>query len=255
MKGIVCMKLIVFDLDDTLLNSNGVVSERTKQAIHNCSQRGMKIGYITMRSARKMNTFLQGLPCDCLANYNGALIYADHKLIAENVMEHTDAMNFIHRVTEIAPGVGISAYFEPYCYKYKEILSYITQERLDYTLESTPPHNFQRIRLFFNGHENIDFSEYISSEMQYKKYHDSAFITNKHVDKGTALETLMRYFNIEKEDTIAFGDNTIDIPMLIASGTGVAMGNAVSSVKEIADFITLSNDEDGVAEYIETYLL
>lgn len=65
----------------------------------------------------------------------------------------------------------------------------------------------------------------------------------------------MHYFGIDKEDTISFGDNISDIPMLKASGTSVAMGNAVSQVKDIADYITLSNDEDGIAEYIEKYLL
>ena len=46
-----------------------------------------------------------------------------------------------------------------------------------------------------------------------------------------------------------------DIPMLMSSGTGVAMGNAELRVKDAADFITFSNDEDGVAEYLETYIL
>ena len=249
------MKLVVFDLDDTLLNSKEEVSERNRQAILNCSQKGMKIGYITVRSPRKIKTFLQGLPCDCIANYNGAVIRAGNKLIAENSIKYENAINYINKVTGIAPGIGICAYFEPYCYKNKEIRSYITQEILEYDLYSTPRHNFQRIRLFYNGYENIDFSKYISSEMQYQKSHDTATITNKLADKGIALESLIRYFGFKKEEILSFGDNVNDIPMLKASGTGVAMGNAVSQVKDIADYITLSNDEDGVAEYIETYLL
>jgi hydroxymethylpyrimidine pyrophosphatase-like HAD family hydrolase len=95
----------------------------------------------------------------------------------------------------------------------------------------------------------------LDDTLQYQKLQDSTLITHKLVDKGRALKAFMRYYGIEREETTAFGDNTADIPMLVASGTGVAMGNAVSRVKEIADFITISNDEDGVAEYIETYLL
>ncbi|QHQ62906.1 Cof-type HAD-IIB family hydrolase [Anaerocolumna sedimenticola] len=249
------MKLVVFDLDDTLLNSKEEVSERNRKAILNCSQKGMKIGYITVRSPRKIKTFLQGLPCDCIANYNGAVIYADNKLIVANTIKYDNAINYINKVTEIAPGIGICAYFEPYCYKNKEIRSYITQEILKYDLYSTPKQNFQRIRLFYNGYENIDFSKYISSEMQYQKSQDSAMITNKLADKGTALESLIRYFGFKKEQIISFGDSINDIPMLKTSGTGVAMGNAVSKLKDIADYIALSNDEDGVAEYIEAYLL
>ncbi len=249
------MKLIVFDLDDTLLNSKGEVTDRNKLAINKCSQLGMKIGYITMRSARKMSTFLQGLPCDCLANYNGALIYADHKLIQEHVIAYSNGINFIKQVTQLAPGVGISAYFEPYCYKNHEIRSYITQELLHYSLESAPHHDFQRIRIFFNGYENIDFSQYTSNDMNYQKFQHAALITHTKVDKGEALKTIMNYFGIDKQDTISFGDHIIDIPMLLASGSGVAMGNAVSELKDIADEITLSNDEDGVASYIYSHLL
>ena len=122
-------------------------------------------------------------------------------------------------------------------------------------MKSTPPHNLQRIRLFFQGDENIDFSRYTSQEMQYQKHQNTAVIMNKHVEKGLALETIQHYFGIEKEQIISFGDSISDIPMLKASGIGVAMGNSASQVKDIADDITLSNDEDGVAEYIEKYLL
>jgi Cof subfamily protein (haloacid dehalogenase superfamily) len=249
------MRLVIFDLDDTLLNSKEEVSERNRQAILNCSQKGMKIGYITVRSPRKIETFLRGLPCDCISNYNGATIYADNRLIGKNEIEYANAISYIRKVTELAPGIGVSAYFEPYCYKDREIRHYISQEVLEYSLYKTPHHNFQRIRLFFNGNENIDFSQYISDEMQYQKHQNSAVITNKSANKGKALEAIIRYFGIEKEQTISFGDNQIDIPMLKASGVGVAMGNAVKEVKENADYVTTSNDEDGVAEYIEKFLL
>lgn len=149
----------------------------------------------------------------------------------------------------------ICAYFEPYCYKNKVIIDYITEEILEYNLYSTPQHNFQRIRLFYNGHLNIDFSQYICSEMQYQKSYDSAIITNRLADKGIALEALIQYYGYEKDDILSFGDNINDIPMLMASGTGVAMGNAVSPVKDIADYITLSNNDDGVADYLETFIL
>lgn len=249
------MKLLIFDLDDTLLNSNKEVSKRNRDAILNCSKKGMKIGYITVRSPRKMKDFLQGLPCDCIANYNGAVIFANNILIEENVIKYDDAINYINKVTEIAPGIGICAYFEPYCYKENKIRTYISQEILEYELDSTPHHNFQRIRIFFNGYENIDFSQYISSEMQYQKSNSSAVITNKLVDKGRALESILRALKIDKEQTISFGDSTNDIPMLKESGIGVAVGNADLQLKDIADYITLTNDEDGVAEFLETYLL
>ncbi len=248
------MKLVVFDLDDTLLNSKEEVSERNRQAILKCSQKGMKIGYITVRSPRKIKTFLHGLPCDCIAYYNGALIFADNKLIEENLIKYVDAINFINKVIEVAPNINIGAHFEPYYFNDKEIRNISTHEK--YNLNSFPKYNFQRIRLVLKGYECMDLSQYISNEMQYHiSVHKTAIITHKYAEKGKSLDTLIHYFGIEKEQTVSFGDDINDISMLKASGIGVAMGNAVSQVKDIADYITLSNDEDGVAEYIETYIL
>lgn len=65
-------------------------------------------------------------------------------------------------------------------------------------------------------------------------------------DKGTALREVCEYYGIASADTIAFGDGGNDIPMLEAAGTGVAMGNASSSVKGCADYVTASVDDDGI---------
>ena len=155
---------------------------------------------------------------------------------------------------EVAPNINMSAYFEPYCFKNNEIRNITNQEK--HNMASFPRYNFQRIRLVLNSYENIDFSQYISDEMQYQiSVHKTAIITHKNADKGKSLDTLIQYFGIQKEQTVSFGDDINDIPMLKASGIGVAMGNAISQVKDIADYIALTNDEDGVAEYIETYLI
>lgn len=250
------MKLIVFDLDDTLLNSMELVSERNRQAILRCSRMGMKVGYITARSPRKIQTFLQDLPCDCIAYYNGAAIYADSKLIAENTIKHEEAIQFMNKVIEVAPEIKITAYFEPFCYKEGRIRNIVTKECVGDDFSLSPEYDFQRIRLVYQGYEYIDFSRYANDKMQYHAtVPNSAVITDIYADKGKALETLLRYYDINKELVISFGDDINDIPMLKASGTGVAMGNAAPAVKSIADYITSSNDEDGVAEYIENYLL
>lgn len=71
------------------------------------------------------------------------------------------------------------------------------------------------------------------------------------VTKGTAIEELARIKNIPREDIIAMGDNYNDLPMIEYAGCGVAMENAVPSVKDKADFITKSNDDCGAAYAIE----
>lgn len=247
------MQALFFDLDDTLLNSKKNISERNKNAIIKCSEMGYKIGYITARSPRKMHEFLENLPCDCIAYYNGACIYAENKMIAEYIIEYKDAIAFIRNIEKKVPLNELSAYFEPLCYRNGKVINCVSGEIMSNDIYSAPQYNFQRIRLVF---DEYDISEIITSDMQYQTTVDkSVIITNIKANKGKALETLMRYYNLSKNQAISFGDDINDIPMLQASGIGVAMGNAVKEVKNAANYVTLSNDEDGVAEYIETFLV
>ena len=65
---------------------------------------------------------------------------------------------------------------------------------------------------------------------------------------------ICRNLQIDLKDTVAFGDQELDLPMILAAGTGIAMGNAIPLLKEKADFVTKSNNEAGVAYALERYL-
>lgn len=79
-------------------------------------------------------------------------------------------------------------------------------------------------------------------------------ISDAHASKGSGLEWLCEFLSIPIADTIAFGDNGNDIPMIVAAGDGVAVGNATPDVKKIADHIAPSCSESGVARYLEPLL-
>ena len=216
----------------------------------------MLIGYITVRSPRKMKSFLNELPCDCIANYNGAMIYADGKLIAQNNIPYSEAINFIERVYKEAPNINIGCYCEPYCFRQNKLINTVTNEILGESMMALPQCEVQRIRIVLNGYEQIDFKQYISQSMRYQvSIHNTAIITSNGATKENALKLLMNHYNITADSVISFGDDTNDIGMLKASGIGVAMGNALQEVKEVADVITSSNNDDGVAEYIEKCIL
>ena len=250
------MKALFFDLDDTLLNSENIISERNKKAIIQCKNQGMLIGYITVRSPRKMKLFLNELPCDCIANYNGAMIYADGNLIAQNNIPYSEAINFIEQVLQEAPNISISYYCEPYCFRGKKLINTVTNEILLGSMMTLSQSDFQRIRIVLNGYEQFDFKQYASQSMRYQvSIHNTAIITSNGATKENALKLLMNYYNITADSVISFGDDTNDIGMLMASGIGVAMGNALKEVKKVADYITLSNNDDGVAVYIEKFIL
>jgi Cof subfamily protein (haloacid dehalogenase superfamily) len=79
-------------------------------------------------------------------------------------------------------------------------------------------------------------------------------IMNHDISKGNAVKILSNYYGINKEEIICFGDAENDISMLEFAGLGIAMGNAENYVKEIADYVTDTNDNDGVAKAIEKYI-
>ena len=63
------------------------------------------------------------------------------------------------------------------------------------------------------------------------------------------------HFDLDLSDVIAFGDDINDYDMLKAAGTGVAMGNATNDLKEVADYVTETNDNEGIPKWIDKYLL
>ena len=79
-------------------------------------------------------------------------------------------------------------------------------------------------------------------------------IMNKGVSKGNALSVLCKLLNIDSQNVMAIGDNENDIPMLKFAGTGIAMGNGEDIVKEMADYVTDTNDNDGVANAINKFI-
>ena len=75
----------------------------------------------------------------------------------------------------------------------------------------------------------------------------------KNVDKGKAVASLCAVLDISTENVIAIGDHELDIPMIETAGIGIAMGNAIQALKEKAHFVTLTNNEAGVAYALRDY--
>lgn len=253
---VIMIKVIVFDLDDTLLNSKGFVSDRNKRALTECSLRGLKVGYITARSPRKMKEFLNGLPRDFIAYYNGASIYIGDNLIKSNLIPYEDGISFLCKVTNVVPDIKIGAYFEPYSLKNNKITDGISEFEFTGDWNRLPSADFQRFRLVLHGYEDIDLAMFTDNNMLYQKtVHNTAIVVHKYANKAEALKVVIQYYGISNNDVLSFGDDINDVEMLNLSGIGVAVDNAVQEAKEAADYITLSNDQDGVADYIERYLL
>lgn len=252
-------KMILFDLDGTLLTSDGIVSSITATAINNCKLKGYYIGIITARPRFKTNIcLLENLPYDFIAFYNGAEIYAENHIIESNLLPYKQSAIMIQKLNMDFPNIIIDVHQEP-CF-YSSICSDICNMKLGdrkmCTINELPKHDIQRIRLKSESIMSISLQKYMISESTfYYTVSGDAIIVQKNANKGYATQAASNFFEIPLNQIIAFGDDVNDIDMIKIVGIGIAMGNACISLKKIAGYITETNDNNGVAVWINRHLI
>ena len=260
-------KLLLFDLDDTLLTTEKTITPRTAETIKYYKTRDMLIGYITGRARPIRDEVFfpdkYGLPTDFIAYYNGAEICSENTAIESNIIPYKNAMEIIRNLDETYPNAKIGVYHEPWSYLKRsgcfegENWNMETGEKIKCGIFELPEYDVQRIRIEFGKNDNKNkLDDFMTEETIYFINADgSAMIINKNATKEYALQKAAEYFNISFDDIIAFGDDINDINMLKAAEIGVAVGNAIDRVKEIADYICDTNDNDGVAKWLVENLL
>ncbi len=264
--------LVAIDVDDTLINSELRISDRNKEAILQAKKAGALLTLATGRMFRSALPFAEQLEMDLpLITYHGALVkqsfsgetlyhqpiprhlalqlirlcqdkdlhlnlYIDDELLVAEENEHTEYYLHVARVPCCVVG-DLERYMHRYPEKSPTKLTIVAGEkvipRLQYELEQ-----------FFGGDLLIAQSKSRFLE-----------ITDPEANKGQALVFLAQKFGIPLEKTMAIGDSMNDIPMLQKAGLGIAVGNARPQVKQAAHIVVSANNEDGVAEAIEDYVL
>lgn len=237
-------KLYIFDLDGTLLNSKNEVTQESKTAIWKCKQSGNYIAYITGRGTIKTKKFIEELPCDAYACNNGSKIYCENKLVEDNSIEYDYGINFLKKECSNKEFFVVE---EPYKYLNYEDKKIDNIYYFKTNIDSLPNKPIDMISI--RDREGINVNKY--ELLQFKKSSVSELMVNsKNATKLKALKTIANYFNIPKKNIIAFGDDYSDIEVFENSGTSVAMGNAIPELKNIATFITDSNDNNGISKYL-----
>lgn len=251
--------MIICDLDGTLLTSKGFVSNKAADILKHCKLSGCHIGYITARSRSKKNiNLLKDLPCDFIAFYNGATIYAENQLLENNALSYQDSNYMLQQLSHDYPKIMIDVYQEPWVFSNIrcEICNRSSGEIKTCTIDNLPALDVQRIRLKSQQLTSVPLERYMTSEsIFYRTISGDAIIVQKNATKGHATKIASEYFDIPTSQMIAFGDDISDIDMMNTVGTGVAMGNAHCEVKTIADFVTQTNDDNGIASWIKKYLI
>ena len=268
-------KVIIMDVDGTLTNTKKVVTPKTKEALMKAQEAGAKVILASGRPTSGLVDLAKELE---LAKYNGLLVsFNGSKVIdcktnevlfnqAMSVEEGKAVLNHMKNFSRVRPMIDKGEYmyvndvFD--CYidfnggpfnvmqyesrggKYKLCEKDDLAEFVDYELNKIltfgdPDYlkeNYEAMMEPFKDKLNCVFTAPFYFEF-----------TAQGIDKAKALDTVLKPMGYTEEDMIAFGDGQNDATMLKYAGVGIAMANAVDSLKAIADEITLSNDEDGIA--------
>lgn len=253
------MKLLLFDLDGTLLRSDKTISARTMAALQKCREQGILIGVSTSRAVHNCRTILPELRPDILIASGGAVVRFrdDYVYTAEFSVEETKHMIRIAReICGVDCEITIDT-LDAHYWNYK-----IDPNQVDATWGETVYKDFSdfsdKALKFCVEIFDLSQAERLAAALpdcDCHRFSGSAWykFTKKEATKENAIALACRACNLDLKEVTAFGDDTPDIGMLKLCGIGVAMGNAVDSVKEAADVVISSNDEDGIAEYLERY--
>ena len=270
------IKIILLDLDGTLLTSDKQISPANRSALERAVAQGIHIVPSTGRFFGGIPQVVRDLPFIRYAiTVNGAQIYdaAEDKVLHRAEIQPVDAEP-IYDCLDALP-VIYDCFLDGWGYmdrrSYARIDEFIPDPQVNRMVKDLrkPVEDFrafmreqnrpvQKIQLFFR---DMDLRQQVWKQLigRFPNMSVTSSIANnveineKHANKGEALAVLCRRLGVDISETMSFGDGSNDRSMILAAGVGVAMANADPSLKEIADYVTDTNDNDGVARAIEKF--
>lgn len=247
--------IIIIDLDYTLLNSQGILSQKNKEVLLECKNQGHKIVINSARSLIRSKDFSSEINADYLNCFHGNLVLDScQNVIYSNEFKDFNILKLFNDFLNIHNGwIGVETIDDAYCTEEKMAkkigAKVISMEEMS---------KKQIFKIIFE----IDQSKKDIYKKIANKYPCSLIfnregffctIMPKGSDKWNGLKILLEKFPNEK--TIAFGDEISDLLTLKNVDLGVAMENSTEEIKREIKLKALSNDDDGVAKYLESFLL
>lgn len=270
-------KLVAIDLDGTLLDSEKRISGENKNILELAMKKGVRVVVCSGRvySGARMYALEVGAKGPIIA-CNGAIIrdLRTEELLYSNTMNLQDC----HRIVDICRQEDL--YFHAYIndIMYVEKLGFSSlfywkrnqelpkENRVDIRIVQDVKRVFEenapevaKFVVISEDEEQLLRARKQVEQMAGVQVMSSARgnfeVVNNEVDKGRALKYLADRLGIKREEIMAIGDNENDLSMIKYAGLSVAMGNGENYIKELADFVTLNNDEDGVAYAVKKFVL
>ncbi len=267
-------KLISIDMDGTLLNSEGKISQKNKEALKYAIDKGVKVVFTTGRGIKGIEEFIKEAGLSDKDEYvitnNGVSLYKTNtlKCISSHELSHKD----IKELCEVAFDIGAELLIYDYESEGSIFLKYSKY------VEFEKDHIGMPVRIVKDYYENLsekdkafkvifvgdkdkeDVIEHKIPQSIRDKYTVVRSLPNiieifdKSSNKGNAVKELAGIFNFKREEVICIGDQQNDMEMIKYAGLGIAMGNGIDDLKEIADYVTDTNDNNGVAKAIRKFI-
>ena len=250
---IMSIKMIVTDLDDTLLCRNKTVSEHTKDVLRRCRKAGVKTVIATGRGHPEVvapTELFDGI----IAN-NGANIF-DGDIELRRCISYLEARQLLLACND--RGFRLSSQFAGMHYTNFDV-SQIWPHIKDFQIVNFASHALDSEKISIEGVtlEDAAFIERrLTNNMYLKIARDGlGMVMHRKATKSAAVAELAGRWKISRNEIIAFGDDLNDIDLLIYAGIGVAMDNALDEVKVIAHYVCGDCDDDGMAKWLEENVL
>ena len=264
-------KLIVLDLDGTLTNNKKEITPHTLETLIKAQEKGLKIVLASGRPTYGIVPLAKKLKLDeyegYILSYNGGEIidWKTGELMYKNLLDH-DVLPYLYKcakdndfaiVTYDGENVLTESPDDEYVLK-EARLNVMNIKKVDNFLEAIT-HPIAKCLIVGDATRLAVLEKEMHEELKDRMgvFRSEPYfleLVPKGIDKARSLAVLLEELNMTKDEMIAIGDGFNDLSMIQFAGLGVAMANAQQIVRESADYITLSNEEDGVAHVVEKFV-
>ncbi len=266
-------RLLVVDIDGTLVNRHGTISDEDREAMFRVRQAGIQVALSTGRGLQATMNIINELSLNSYhISFDGALV--SHPSNREEIYVSPIAKELVRQMIDVAHRCRVDLELFTVTHYFVERETWSTEAHRDFFgVNSTMVdlrEIWQRERVLKGGvvptspeekARAADFCSQLDHRLHLSRARTPAYpgvdffnILAPGVSKGKALEKLSAHLKIPLRETIAVGDGTNDVSLLKTAGLAIAMGNAADEVKAIADYVTLDVDHSGLAAAMKVFL-
>ncbi len=246
-------KILFFDIDGTLYNSEKKLPQATYDAIQQAKEIGHEVVIATGRSPFFLKPVLDELGLNSFVSFNGQYVVYKGQVISKRPIPIQTIDRLVAQATaENNPIVYLDDVRMTSAAK-DDLKVRVSMDSLFYPMPEVDEEYYKQsdtyqILLYVDQEDEKRYAA-LYPELKLIRWHEfSVDVINQDVSKAYGIEQFLKHTNFDIEDAIAFGDGLNDVEMLQAVGTSVAMGNGHEKAKEVATFITDHVDCDGLSK-------